>query len=256
MDTEVWLFFPAELRTASALARNTIRQTCKARNWHYQERQAKRTPNGLGGTVRLIDARDAIAVYRRMHRSRVAVLCADAPRICVTYPEDRAVRRGDTISLSNYCLYKAYRSSSQTINNLSTAWVEEFSAWLESIHCENEHDPRCLPFPIFEANDDTFLHLTTANDRQVFERQHHARGRGRTDRKGLRWELNPTVFHGHDQLNVAGRMLPRGMHWDVQNANGRPVTIGSPTEKWVVMEYINVFPDGTFRANRGKAKKK
>ena len=253
MDTEIWLFFPVEKRSATAAARDTIRRDCRERSWQYQERSVRREPNGRGGFVRIVETRDAVAVYRRMHRARVAVLHMDRPRICKISPDERAISRDDTMSLENYCRYKAFRASGQSISDFVPAWIANFELWKEGIHCDGEHDPRCLPFPIFDAND-TYKYLDDLEGRQKFEEAHYCRGRGRNDQRQLRWELNPRVFHGHDQLTVAGKELLRGCHWDVENDTGRPITIDAPLATWVVNSYVNIFPDGTIRGTPPRAK--
>ncbi len=254
MDSEVWMFFPAEKRSDTATAREAIRRECKARTWNFQERGVRKVPNGLGGFVRIVESRDVVAIYKRMHRARVAVLHIDRPRICKISSVDRAIRRNETMSLSNYCRYKAFKESAQPNHDFAPEWIPNFELWKATDHCDGDNDPRCLPFPIFDA-DDTYKTLDDLAGRQRFEGNHHSRGRGRQDQRELCWELNPNDFHGHDQLNVAGKMLSRGLHWDVQNdRRGRPITIDAPLARWVVYRYVNIFPDGAIRGAPPNAK--
>lgn len=254
VDTDVWIFFPAEQKNQSSKTRAIIRDECKKRKWQFQEREAKRVQGG-GGTVRLVEFRDATAVYKRMHRARVAVLYLDQPRICLIEPEDRAIRRDRTLPLSDYCRYKSYRTRAETTAEAVLAWIREFETWNREMNCDGDSDPRCLPFHIFETPHQCDQ-LHTLTGRQEFESKHHSRHGGRIDSNELVWETNPRVYHAHEGLHVAGRSLTRGFHWDIQNKTGRPITIGLPSDRWVIKNYLNAFPDGTIRGSHPHAHKK
>lgn len=138
----------------------------------------------------------------------------------------------------------------------AAAWdaVNQFERWKQECHCLDENDSRCLPFPVFRAGEEARA-LDTDDGRRAFDRRYRAKGGGRADLHGLHWIKNPKAYHGYDQLQVAGRDLPRGFHWDAQNESGGPLRLTSPTEVWKVMNYVNIFPDGVIRGDRRHARK-
>ena len=251
MPREVWLFFPSTERSASDRVRKAIRAACAARKWSVQERPTRLVRTPFGNTLQIIEPRDAVAVYQRLHRAHVAVVRLDAPRICVEPPEDRAISRELTLSLFRFTQYKAFSVLIAANTAAPLLWMPDFENWATNVHCSNEHDPRCLPFPVFYA-DATYKELNTPEGRQRFEERHHSKG-GRRDLNELRWELNPGAFHAHETLHVAGRPLPKGFHWDVQN-DGRRGRISSPLQVWIVKSYVNVFPDGCIRGKHPHAR--
>lgn len=242
MNTEVWIFFAEEDRAKTATLRDTIREACKVRTWQLQERKTRKVRNPNGEAIRLVEPRDAVAVYKRMHRAHVAIIYLDAPRLCNMPPEDRSLRREFTIPFKQYCQHKAFTVSSSSTDSLG--WLNEFENWTQNIHCTGDNDPRCLPFPTFESNlSDS---LATPEERKKFEAKHHSKN-GREDLKRKLWQLDPNAFHGHEKLHVTGHILPQGFHWDVQNETGKNIYLTSPLEVWVVKKYINVYPDGAIR---------
>ena len=122
--------------------------------------------------------------------------------------------------------------------------------WCQDTGCENHHDPRCLPFHIFESEQ---INLDTPEERRRFNEIHGPGGRRRDDRD-FSWCLGPGAFHGNDVLHVAGHTLPRGFHWDV-SVQANPKTITTPTERWQVARYINIAPDANLRGRPPHAKR-
>lgn len=249
MSVEVWVFFPKSDALMYAKARDLIRAECKRKGWQYQERPTRRVRTQGGGTLQIIEARDAVAVYQRLHRSHVAMLAARDTRFCYEPPEERAIRRDLTLPLMRYCQYKAFCAELNPTDQQAAHQIlmANFTTWIEGIHCEGDSDPRCLPFLTFLPKDKGFSHLSSSEGRSRFSVD-HSDGKGAwLDQKSMSWERNPQAFHGREQLHVSGKLLSRGLHWDVQNDTGKPLKIASPLAVWEVFKYINVFPDGQIR---------
>lgn len=249
MDVEVWVFFPKSDAGTYAKARDLIRGECKKKGWQYQERPTRRIRTQGGGSLQIVEARDAVAVYQRLHRSNVAMLTVRDTRFCYEPPEERAIRRDLTLPLVRYCQYKAFCAELNPTNQQAVhqAWMENFKNWIENIGCDGDSDPRCLPFLTFLPERKEFNHLSSNEGRSRFSID-HGDGKGAwLDQKSMSWERNPQAFHSREQLHVSGKLLSRGLHWDVQNDSGKPLKISSPLAIWEVFKYINVFPDGEIK---------
>lgn len=244
MGAEIWAFCSAEDMTRTRPARTLLRKTIEPKNWVLQERLVKTVRTPSGGLLLVADPRDVVALYRQAHRTGVALLVTGSIRFCTEPPEEKAIRRDLTLKLLRHCQYKAYCSKFPENNGDLDTFIGGFDEWLNTINCDGDTDPRCLPFPIFKAQIGV-NNLANQVDRVAFDAAHrNGKVRGRLDGLGLAWETNPRDYHGHETLTVAGRALSRGFHWDVQNDNRKPKKLGSPTEIWKVNTYVNVFPDG------------
>jgi len=245
MGASIWVFYSEDDKTCTRSARALLRKKIAAKNWMLQERVTKSVRGPGGGKLNVADPRDVIALYRQAHRSSVALLVAGSIRFCTEPPEDKAIRRDITLSILRHCQYKAYCGNWPGNSDDLDTFIAGFDEWLKAIHCDGDTDSRCLPFPVFKAKMD-FNNLTDPDYRATFDMAHHNEktGGGRSDDLGLVWETHPRDYHGHETLTVAGRALSRGFHWDVQNGNGKPTKMGSPTEIWQVRTYINIYPDG------------
>lgn len=67
--------------------------------------------------------------------------------------------------------------------------------------------------------------------------------------------LGLTEGHGREILNVAGRELARGFHWNVSHSASN-ASLGNSSETWSVNKggYVNVYPDGHIRGGSGAKK--
>ncbi|MGH7617201.1 MAG: hypothetical protein ACREPM_08245 [Gemmatimonadaceae bacterium] len=250
MAIEVWLVFPQERRSATLAARNVVERESRLRGWSLQQRSTAVIKERSGRSTRVLSISDANALYRQMHRKRVAVLAFQSPQVCLRQDIDAAVARGETIGLARFCRYKSFFVSLNLETGNPMAWMAPFAAWCDTTNCDDEYDPRCLPFHVFSAQN---VALDTEAERQQFDAS-YGHGRSRCDDHDLTWKLDPRAFHGHETLSVAGRELPQGYHWDV-NAGRRPVRIGNGVSEWLVKRYVNVHPDATILGRAPFAKK-
>ena len=236
-DREVWIVFPRSERTRIASVRKALRRECRARSWRLQEVVPNPERRIDGRPLMWMAGADAVKLYRRSHRTRVGVFHTGSPRV--------RLMRGARISMAveMFVRYKAYASPLPDVAAQVSQYLDEYETWCHLVACENIHDPRCLPFHVFESHQ---TELGTPEQRRRFGEVHGA-GNRRRDHQGLTWCLNPAAFHGRDALHVAGCELPRGAHWDV-SADGRDApTVATPTEQWRIRRksgYVNVYPDG------------
>lgn len=242
MSAEVWTFFPDRRRAESADARNRLRRECASRQWAFQERPT-RLLKTRAGDLMVANGQDAVHVYRRMHRTRVAVVSIGATQV-QTRPDEFHLWR-----LRRYCLYKAYFVRIEPSGD-PTLWISLFERWRGAVHCQGDYDPRCLPHHVFSRRDSS---LDSAEGRAEFDARYGS-GRIRIDDEARRWALDPTAYHGTEILEVAGHQLPRGFHWDVGPGEGRAL-IHTPTETWRVKRYVNVYPDAFVRGRAPTAER-
>jgi len=240
MSIDVWIFFPQMRRSATAATRNSIRRLCHERGWQVQERPSREVHVGQSGRRRLILGGDVgHALYRRMHRARVAILCHVTPQVCLHPNEAEAVNRGHLMGLGRYSRYKAFFFALDLEEGKADAWIAPFVRWCTVSSCHNEYDPRCLPLHVFDAAE---FALDGAKGRRDFDRVYGG-GTARTDQQGRPWRLNPSAYHGREVITVAGCTLPTGFHWDVSGRAGRATLIRTGAAVWRVVTYVNVCPD-------------
>ena len=248
MDLEVWVVFPDTARAPTAAVRDQLRRECRNRSWQMQEKTS-RVQRVNGRPLQLVTAADAVNLYRRSHRVRVAVFFAGKPLVPLS-PDARAVRTRQSMALASFVRYKAHARRLPAEPTDVSRHLDSCEAWRRSIGCEGGHDPRCLPFHVFTSQN---TDLDEQQQRQRFDDVHGA-GTRRRDGRGLTWRLDRPSFHGRDRLHVAGCKLPPGFHWDV-SVSGWPKTISTATERWRVSQYINVAPDAHLRGRAPHARK-
>jgi hypothetical protein len=200
------------------------------------------------GPLLLVRGDDAVQAYRRMHRSRTAILAIGAAQVSLRVGAPDVSRH--LRSLQRYCLYKAFFMRLDTAGD-PTVWIRPFEKWAAQVDCKDEYDPRCLPLHVFACTSDH--RLSDIEGRSAFDARYGG-GRRRQDDEQRNWTLDPSAYHGRDILQVAGCELPRGFHWDVRREGGG-TTIWTPTETWVVSQYVNVSPDAHVRGRPPKARR-
>ena len=249
MDLEVWVVFPETERGATAAVRKKLRTECHRRSWRIQEKTSRM--HRLGGRpLQLVTGADAANLYRRAHRVRMAVFVAGQPFVPLN-PEV-PVRPKDTLQLRRFVRYKAYARRLPTNTIQVSSHLDSCEMWGRSIGCESGHDPRCLPFHVFDTRRRQ-LNLDEIQHRQVFDNVHGS-GPRRCDKQGLTWSLDPKAYHGGEELQVAGYRLPRGFHWDV-SVPGGPKVLTTGTDRWKVFRYVNIAPDAHFRGREPHARR-
>jgi hypothetical protein len=128
-------------------------------------------------------------------------------------------------------------------------WAGVFESWCKRVDCENERDPRCLPFHVFDGKGQN---LTTEEVRSQFDHKYGAAS-DRTDGTQTHWRLNPNIYHGQEALTIAGCGLPAGTHWDVLPSSRR--RFYTPKGVWEIEGHFNAYPDAHFRSGAGKFRK-
>jgi hypothetical protein len=251
-ETDLWLVFRQADKGRTADLRRRARDWARDGSWRSSEIvSVYRRVDGRTGRWMLAPG-DAGRIYRRAHRARVVVLVLGRSHVAIDPRHHQRPRPSTTWPLPRFLRYK----TRVVISAPDTDWdellpqLENAALWVEDVHIESEHDARCLPLSSFSP--DAAEDLDDSAARSVFER-HHGRSSKRVDSGDNPWELNPRDFHGHETLQVAGRELPRGFHWDVRPGGRSPMHFTSVEGVWQVPRraYLNVYPDAHPRPRKG-----
>jgi len=234
--------------------REAFRTKCEAKGWTFVSRNTSRKSlqyrKGRDISAHVISPQHATELYSKLHRGRVGVLQLSDTHVPVT-PNPK---RRDYVSLLRFVRYKAFFypiHDDGITEQIADHIVNCFQEWIDFMNCEGEDDPRCLPFHVFDADDK--YNLDTAIHRQSFEANHRVRN-FRRDGDGLDWRRpNSRQMHGRETLQVAGRELIRGFHWDVSSGAGSK-RISSTSAVWQLEPdgYVNIYPDAYIRAQKAK----
>ena len=149
-EVEVWLFRSRNNDRIRA-AEKTIRSKCQSRGWNLRMRRLQESRTMRGRILSLINNEDAINLYQAIHRKRVGVWhIGEALAPIVPRPESPR----HYIPLRAFVRHKAFyrRLFAQPIDKQWVAALNEFESWFSGIWCENEGDPRCLPFHVFKTD--------------------------------------------------------------------------------------------------------
>ena len=248
LGTEVWLVYPAKMKTALKEARRAIGEECCRRGWRLQERHTKASLAPSGRALQLVARRDAIAIYRRMHRARVALLLLGQAMIPLD-PSRKPRGARHCVTLEKYARYKAFfvRADPSQPGGTYLCHLQRFAAWCQTVACDGENDPRCLPLYVFDAEWNGKSRLDTLEGRTQF-RFSYGRDSRRTDSRGFEWKPHR---HGRDSLHVAGLYLSPGFHWDVSDVRGRKGAkrIYTAEGVWAIRPrgHVNIYPDAYVR---------
>jgi len=192
-----------------------------------------------------VSGRDAIALYRQLHQTRVLVLAfgdiwvrTDPRRIGV----DRAA-----IPLKRFVRHKAAFCRVHGVADIARASAE-YATWCASVVCAGDDDARVLPLHSFSTHED-WPDLESPSAVAAFKKQ-YGRPRARRDAAGRTWNKPyGGGMHGWDSTaQVAGCTLTRGLHWDVESDEGRG-HFYAPHEVWRfgVGAHLNVGPTSDVR---------
>lgn len=245
---EIWLFHPDDNARLYKRVSNELRAVCESEDWEFKARRiyGERAPQGR--PLANILNQDATNLYRRLHEAKVGVWQVGDARAPTT-PKPRRHARKDYVSLAEFVRHKAFHARLPR-NGFEESWREPlfgFRQWLSAIGCENEADPRCLPFHVFDTRFD-IDRLESACGRSRFATAHGPQSSRRDDRR-LTWRRGKP--HGREILHVAMRELAQGFHWDVSHSASN-ASLGNSSETWRVNKggYVNVYPDGHIRGAR------
>lgn len=244
MAADVWLFFHAADRAITREHRDHVQRVCADREWSFQPRSVEVVKSPGGRPLPVVANDVASGFYPRLHRARVAALVIGSDPVVALHPkQDEAIRSRRVVTLRRYVEYKCLWIRLPRTDPTNDSWAGAFAGWLEMIECEGEHDPRCLPFQVFDG-DGRDLRIP---DRRIEFDNRYGTGALRIDQREAEWKMQPGVFHGFDELQVAGCGLRRGCHWDV---TAREYRISTPRGVWAVDGHVNVYPDAHIRGHR------
>ena len=244
---EVWLFHPAGDGSVSNPLRRLIESECEVRGWSLAPpRPTRRTRSSEGRPLVLIKNEDATNLYKRIHRVRVGVWQIGKAHVPIK-PQPRPTAN-DYVQLSRFIRHKAFHATVSDKSHWYSS-LTEFDKWLNGIWCDNEGDPRCLPFHTFETDFET-KNLTSQEGRSTFSETHGPQS-SRVDHNQLRWDRPQGSYHGRDTLHIAGYELVRGFHWDVSSEMGKQ-RVTTTSDVWEIRRkgYVNVYPDAHIREGR------
>lgn len=252
---EIWLFHPRANADSYKPVARLIQDACESENWRFHARRIHRERAPRGRPLARILNEDATNLYKRLHRARVGVWQIGDAR-APTVPQPRSDIK-DYVSLADFVRHKAFHARLPR-KGFEESWREslsEFRQWLSVMGCENEADPRCLPFHVFDTRFD-IDRLASADGRSRFASEHGSQSL-RTDAKGRHWKRPSGPGHGREILNVSGRELAQGFHWDVSTGSSN-FKLATSSETWIIRKggYINVYPDAHVRCGKGSRKKK
>lgn len=197
---------------------------------------------GSGRKMNVLAPDDAAELYRMVHFGPVLVAALASVRISID-PSREPPNRRETRSLETFVRYKAIYGLVRSDPDPPSLLVL-FEAWRKEIGCAGPSDPRVLPLHVFDAGSED-LDLASEAGADRFRRTFGVPAR-RVDGCRRIWERG--VPHGRDDLQVAGHVLPAGMHWDV-SAKRKAFNIANAREVWRVARggYVNVYPDAGLR---------
>lgn len=210
------------------------------------------TPKGVKGR-NLLEPNDAYRLYDQLHYSPVLVFALIAAFVSkepgLDEPPERLI-----VGLADFIMHKAVFRHVRDAKHVNEGF-RDLAAWRRGTHCTGEDDPRVLPFHVFSSGCDRAYLGTEAGDETFIQR--HGSPSSRRDDTPLVWNrADRGAYHGRPELCVAGRLLPRGMHWDV--ASGRhEQKVRNSREVWRVTvarnSYVNVYPNAHILAPRKKS---
>jgi hypothetical protein len=241
MSADVWLFFAAADRTATRDHRDHIQRRCAERGWIFQPRSVQNVRSAKGRPVPMVATDVAAGLYPRLHRRRVATLVIGRDPVVPLDPNvGEALRSKRHWPLRRYVNYKCFWARLPLADAVNESWLGSFASWCGAVGCDGENDPRCLPFHAFDGDG---RGLDRDEGRSAFDAR-YGNGSLRTDERSAEWKMTPRIFHGSDQLEVSGRPLRRGCHWDVTASQYR---ISTPAGLWLVDGHVNIYPDAHVR---------
>ena len=234
--------------------RGRLQILAEAEGWTVKTYRLRRVKDGKPGSILVMDALDATALYRALHRDDCAVVQVGTKALVPLHPKYPSEEH-HAATLEKFVRYKAVF---ERVNGRVTpeAAVESIATLLVERGCESARDPRCLPMHVFDpAHDHAACPLTDL----AKVKSRYGGPQARTDAKLRKWSPARGSAHGNDELRVRGYQLQRGFHWDVSAGRNESELI-TTSEIWRMpsTSYLNVSPDANVRGGQslaGSAKK-
>jgi hypothetical protein len=239
----LWVILPAEPTESQSESFRRLRTKIGDQEGLKVSEVRVQNRKGQGGLeFSLIPAEDVAALYRRAHRARTAVIAFCASSVLLDISELPSNK--GCMALQRFIQYKCSFNLVSRPEEVEGALVSAL-AWMGGIHCEGGNDPRCYPTAVFETNQ--IYPLETPKERQEFIRVHRVskRSNSLTDARGRAWQVGP--YHTLELIQVGGRTLPIGFHWDVQAARDSIIATGWETWRLPGRGYTNISPDAMIR---------
>lgn len=239
----LWIILPAKPSPAQSESYRRMRIKLSDQDDIQVSEVRVQNVRGRGGLMYpLIPAREVMALYRRAHRARTAVIAFGGAKVLLDISELPTAK--GCVALERFIRYKCSYVLVSRPEEAEQAWAKVLT-WMNGVHCEGPRDPRCFPMAVFET--DKEYPLGTPEERQEFISLHKASKKSNdlTDARRRTWQTGPD--HTIDLIQVAGQTLPIGFHWDVQAAGDSTITTG--WEVWSLPRggYTNIHPDALVR---------
>ncbi len=204
---------------------------------------------GSGRSMNVLDPIDASNLYRDLHRSPTLVVALASALISLD-PSRKPPSQRYTRPLEEFVAYKATYGMVRGEGD-ADAVFGEFVRWRKEQRCRDASDPRALPLHVFQlGSNGGDLDLSDEGGTRRFRRA-FGEAQRRKDDAGRVWQAG--VPHGLDVLQVAGRDLPAGTHWDVSSKR-KSWRITNAREVWKIegRAYVNAYPDEHLRQPRAR----
>lgn len=257
------IWFLSDGKTDTSALRARVRQVCEEQDpqWRHAFRSARPVRDVEGRPLQLISCRDLRELFNNVHRDDVALIdtCDTRALLDPRDEENDRISSSRTMRLERLMVYRTIWQSlpASSVGEQIDQVATELASLVAAGGKMEDTDPMSVPFLPFDLgrkrNED--LRLFTDEGKREF---HDTFGppRSREDADEVMWKLDPRAYHGSDTLKTRGRVLPQGMHWDVEVKRGAKY-IRMANEVWHVKkgQYINVYPDlavRTTRKNGGK----
>lgn len=226
-----------------------VRVLAAERNWSVRVRRTESVRvagEGWERRAELLRPKDAAGLYRELHRTPTLVLAFAAAMVRRDPSRDPPVRRA-ALRLEEFVAYKAPFALLRGHDDPPRIFAE-FETWLDEVHCDGDADPRVLPLHVFSVGPRR-PDLADSGGAAEF-REQYGPASSRRDAAGIDWRrADPRALHGGEALDVAGRSLPAGFHWDVSRRRGS-IRLTTAEEVWKLAgrgAYLNVYPDAHVR---------
>ena len=253
-----WVFQPSGPPNS---IESDLLDACARRNWKYEPHktvpQSVRDDRDRDVRTHVLKPEQATQLYQRLHRGFVGVMQLQKTHVPITPSPRRYLK--DYISLYQFARYKSFFHTidpSEFKAQQAEKMLSAMEHWITQINdFAGESDPRCLPLHVFHARRSCY-DLDAADGRKQFNKDHPPQG-SRTDKNGIDWKRAHDM-HGREVLQIAGRCLIKGFHWDAMpgSRTSGSKTVSNTVAIWKVSAdgHVNIYPDAKIRKGKNCTK--